>query len=193
MAPVSNTVVGIDDDQRFALMKFRRSVKDILKPEYDDHFLLRWLKGKCLFFFNDSFTDFQLTVIFDMEGFSMRQYAWKPAAEMVVTLLKIYEANYPEILKTCLIVNAPKVFALAFSVIKKFMHENTISKIKIYGTDSKKWQAQVLAMVDKDQLPVFYGGTMVDENGDTKCSLIVSVLKFYKCTCILNSFSFNLC
>ncbi|CAH0748492.1 unnamed protein product [Diatraea saccharalis] len=135
----------------------------------------------------------KLTVIFDMEGFSMRQYAWKPAAEMVVTLLKIYEANYPEILKTCLIVNAPKVFALAFSVIKKFMHENTISKIKIYGTDSKKWQAQVLAMVDKDQLPVFYGGTMVDENGDTKCSLIVSVLKFYKCTCILNSFSFNLC
>ncbi|RVE43239.1 hypothetical protein evm_012119 [Chilo suppressalis] len=108
-----------------------------------------------------------------MEGFNMRQYAWKPAAEMVVTLLKIYEANYPEILKTCFIVNAPKVFTLAFAVVKKFMHEYTISKIKIYGTDSKKWKAQVLTMVEADQLPVYYGGSVVDDNGDPRCQLIV--------------------
>lgn len=48
---------------------------------------------------------FQVTVIFDLEGFNMRQYAWKPAAELVFTLLQIYEANYPEILKVCFIVN----------------------------------------------------------------------------------------
>lgn len=48
---------------------------------------------------------FQMTVIFDLEGFNMRQYAWKPAAELVFTLLQIYEANYPEILKVCFIVN----------------------------------------------------------------------------------------
>lgn len=53
------------------------------------------------------------------------------------------------------------------------MHEYTISKIKIFGTDTKKWQAQVLNLIDKDQLPVHYGGTMVDENGDPRCSLIV--------------------
>ncbi|XP_028173650.1 SEC14-like protein 2 [Ostrinia furnacalis] len=264
MAPVSNTVVGIDDDQRFALMKFRKSVKDIMKPEHNDHFLLRWLRARqwdpeaaekmlrdsmkwrekwevdttlhswqppevLEKHFPSGSTGFdkegspviivpfvgldvwgllhsitrtdvirmvlkhlenylasarkqalahgpaalKVTVLFDLEGFNMRQYAWKPAAEMVFTLLQIYEANYPEILKTCFIVNAPKVFALAFSVIKKFMHEYTISKIKIYGTDTKKWQAQVLSIVDKDQLPVHYGGTMVDENGDPRCSLIV--------------------
>ncbi|XP_026757927.2 SEC14-like protein 2 [Galleria mellonella] len=263
MAPVSNTVVGIDDDQRFALMKFRRSVKDVVKPEHNDHYLLRWLRARnwnpdaaekmlrdslkwrekwgvdelqhwegpeiLQKYFPSGSTGFdkegspviivplvgldvwgmlhslsksdvirmvikhlenylaiaqkqalthgpaalQATVIFDLEGFSMKQYAWKPAAEMVFTLLQMYEANYPEILKICFIVNAPKVFSLAFSVIKKFMHEYTISKIKIYGSDSKKWQAQILMHVDKDQLPVFYGGTMVDENGDPKCSLIV--------------------
>lgn len=54
------------------------------------------------------------------------------------------------------------------------MHEYTISKIKIFGNDSKKWQAHVLTLIDKDQIPVYYGGTMVDENGDPKCSLIVS-------------------
>ncbi|KAI8434560.1 hypothetical protein MSG28_003106 [Choristoneura fumiferana] len=115
----------------------------------------------------------KVTVLFDLEGFNMRQYAWKPAAEMVFTLLQLYEANYPEILKSCFIVNAPKVFSLAFSVIKKFMHEYTISKIKIYGSDAKKWQAQVLQLIDKDQLPVHYGGTVLDDNGDPRCGLIV--------------------
>lgn len=47
----------------------------------------------------------QVTVVFDLEGFNIRQYAWKPAAEMVITLLQLYEANYPEILKVCFIVN----------------------------------------------------------------------------------------
>ena len=264
MAPISNTVVGIDDDQRFALMKFRRSVKDVVKPEHNDHFLLRWLRARqwdpeaaekmlrdslkwrekwgvdttlptwqppevLEKHFPSGSTGFdkegspviivpfvgldvwgllhsltrsdvirmilkhlenyiaiarkqaethgaaalKLTVIFDLEGFNIKQYAWKPAAEMVFTLLQLYEANYPEILKICFIVNAPKIFSLAFSVVKKFMHEYTISKIKIYGTDAKKWQAQVLSIVDKDQIPVHYGGTMVDENGDPRCSLIV--------------------
>ncbi|XP_026329153.1 SEC14-like protein 2 [Hyposmocoma kahamanoa] len=264
MAPVSMAVVGIDDDQRFALMKFRRNVKDILKPEHNDHFLLRWLRARqwdaeaaekmlrdsmawrekwgidttletwqapevLEKYFPSGSTGFdkegspviivpfvgldawgllhsitktdvirmilrhlenylaiankqavthgpaalKVTVIFDLEGFVMRQYAWRPAAEMVVTLLKVYEANYPEILKTCFIVNAPKVFSLAFNFIKKFMHEYTISKISIYGSDAKKWQQQVLTMIDADQLPVHYGGTVVDENGDPRCSAIV--------------------
>lgn len=27
------------------IFQFRRSVQDCLKPEHDDHFLLRWLRG----------------------------------------------------------------------------------------------------------------------------------------------------
>ncbi|CAK1545137.1 unnamed protein product [Leptosia nina] len=115
----------------------------------------------------------KVTVIFDLEGFNIRQYAWKPAAEMVFTLLQIYEANYPEILKSCFLINAPKVFSLAFSVVKKFMHEYTISKIRIFGTDAKKYQPQILALIDKDTLPAHYGGNLVDENGDPRCSSLI--------------------
>lgn len=50
----------------------------------------------------------KVTVLFDLEGFNMRQYAWKPAAELVFTLLQIYEANYPEILKICFIFNGKR-------------------------------------------------------------------------------------
>lgn len=264
MAAVSNAVVGIDDDQRFALMKFRRSVKDVMKPEHDDHLLLRFLKARqwdpeaaekmlrdslvwrekwgvdtslaswqapevLETYFPSGSTGFdkegspviivplegldvygllhsvtrtdiirmvlrhlegyltlgrkqaqaygpaamKVCVIFDLEGFNMRQYMWRPAAEMVVTLLQIYEANYPEILKCCFIVNAPKVFSLAFNIIKKFMHENTISKIRIYSADTKKWQPPIQKIVEKDQLPVCYGGSLTDANGDGRCRSIV--------------------
>lgn len=47
----------------------------------------------------------QVVGIIDMEGFNLKHYAWRPAGELVVTLLKMYEANYPEILKACYIIN----------------------------------------------------------------------------------------
>lgn len=88
----------------------------------------------------------QITIIFDMEGFNLKQYLWRPgkmfqvkpeiifknflvqnfslfsiilknfsllvlsfsiviAGEVVITLIQMYEANYPEILKTCFIIN----------------------------------------------------------------------------------------
>nr|XP_023024344.1 SEC14-like protein 4 [Leptinotarsa decemlineata] len=36
----------LDDDQKFALMKFRRTVADVLQAHHDDHFLLRWLRAR---------------------------------------------------------------------------------------------------------------------------------------------------
>lgn len=47
----------------------------------------------------------QVVVLFDMAGFNVKQYTWRPAAEVVISLIKSYEANYPEILKYCYIIN----------------------------------------------------------------------------------------
>lgn len=111
----------------------------------------------------------QLTVIFDMDKFNLKQYLWRPAGETVISLIKMYEANYPEILKTCYIINAPKMFAFGFNIIKKFLDEYTLSKIMIFKADQKKWLPQILDRVDKSQLPLYYGGTLVGVNGDPKC------------------------
>ncbi|KRT83236.1 CRAL-TRIO domain containing protein [Oryctes borbonicus] len=91
------------------------------------------------------------------------------AVELVITLLQNYEANYPEILKICYIINAPKLFALAYAVVKKFINEYTQSKIKIYKQESTKWRTLLLEHVSPDNLPKHYGGTMVDPDGDPKC------------------------
>lgn len=253
-----STSLKLADDQRFALMKFRRSVQDILQPHHDDHFLLRWLRArkweptaaeKMLRdslewrkqWDADNFSDWdlpqiiktylpyglcgfdkdgapaiivpfagmdmygmlhvitqkefvkvtikildhylnlareqskkhghianQITIIFDMEGFNLKQYIWRPAGELVITLIQMYEANYPEILKTCFIINAPRVFAFAFSIAKKFMNEYTLSKIQIYKADPAKWQAAILKVISKDQLPAHFGGILRDPDGDPR-------------------------
>ncbi|XP_033230551.1 SEC14-like protein 2 [Belonocnema kinseyi] len=252
------TSLKLADDQRFALMKFRRSVQDVLKPDHDDQFLLRWLRarkwdavaaekmlrdslewrkqwevdkleewdppqilkdhlphGLCGYDKDNApvaiipFAGMdmygilhvvsrremikvtikhlekylkvcqeqaakhgpvagQVTVIFDMEGFNLRQYMWRPAGEVVIALIQMYEANYPEILKTCFIINAPKVFTLAFSIAKKFMNEYTISKIQIIKADPNKWKPAILKIVPADQLPAHFGGTLKDPDGNPK-------------------------
>ncbi|KAH0561878.1 SEC14-like protein 2 [Cotesia glomerata] len=249
---------ALQDDERFALMKFRRSVQAILEPHHDDQFLLRWLRarkwdpvaaekmlrdslewrkkwdvdklneweepavvkeglphGLCGFDKEQSpvvivpFSGLdlygilhvvsrrdmikatiktlehylklcneqgkkhgpgagQVTVIFDMEGFNLRPLMWRPAGEVIITLIQMYEANYPEILKTCFIINAPKVFAFAFSIAKKFMNEYTISKIQIYKADPPRWKNAILKVVNKDQLPAHFGGTLTDPDGDPR-------------------------
>lgn len=251
-------IVGLEDNQRFALMKFRKAVQDVTQPHHDDNFLLRWLRarkwdpvaaekmlrnsmewrkqwevdkltkwdppkilkdylphGLCGFdkdgapvivVYFDALDLYgilhvvsrmdmikmtikcleeylmlcreqmlkhgplagQVVVIFDMQGFNLRQYLWRPAGEVVITLIQMYEANYPEILKTCYIINAPKVFAFAFSVAKKFMNEYTLSKIQIFKADPSKWQAAIFSNISKDQVPAFFGGTLKDPDSNPK-------------------------
>lgn len=64
---------------------------------------------------------------------------------------------------------APRVFAFAFGIVKKFLNAYTLSKIQIYKSDQKKWLPKILEKVDISQVPLFYGGTMTGENGDPKC------------------------
>ena len=54
-------------------------------------------------------------------------------------------------------------------MIKPFLNQVTHDKISVYGFDKAEWTAALLQDIDADQLPAFYGGTMVDPDGNTKC------------------------
>lgn len=45
----------------------------------------------------------------------------------------MFEANYPERTKRIIVVNAPKVFPMAYGFIKPFMDEHTREKIVVLG------------------------------------------------------------
>ncbi|XP_017028035.1 SEC14-like protein 2 [Drosophila kikkawai] len=115
----------------------------------------------------------QLVVFFDMENVNLKQYAWRPAAECVISTVKQYEANFPELLKMCYIINAPKLFSVAFNIVKKFLDENTTSKIVIYKSGVDRWQQQLFSHVDRKAFPKAWGGEMVDRNGDPQCKALM--------------------
>jgi len=71
-------------------------------------------------------------------------------------------------------ISAPKVFTFVFNMVKPFLHPVTLDKISVFGSDKSEWSAALLKEIDADQLPVHFGGTMTDSNGDPKCSSLVS-------------------
>lgn len=66
---------------------------------------------------------------------------------------------------------------MAFNVVKKFLDENTVSKINIFKTGSDKWKEMLFTHVDPNVFPKCFGGNYVDENGDPMCKSKVRRIK----------------
>lgn len=108
----------------------------------------------------------QMCLIFDLEKLSWR-HMWKPGVDLFNELVQMVEDNYPETLKVNYVINAPKYFPIAFNLVKPFLTEATIKKIRVYGTHG--WKEALLKDIEADQLPAHYGGTMTDPDGDPRC------------------------
>ncbi|XP_052591826.1 SEC14-like protein 4 [Peromyscus californicus insignis] len=107
----------------------------------------------------------RMVMVFDMEGLSLR-HLWKPAVEVYQQFFAILEANYPETVKNLVVIRAPRLFPVAFNLVKSFMGEVTQKKIVILG---ENWKQDLLKFMSPDQLPVEFGGTMTDPDGNPKC------------------------
>ncbi|XP_057372014.1 SEC14-like protein 2 [Daphnia carinata] len=117
----------------------------------------------------------QLTIIFDMDGFSMRHITYKPGIDTVLQLLQVYEANYPELLRRVFVINAPKVFAVLYSMMKPLMHEKTANKVHVFSNNSDQWKAALLEDIDPQELPACYGGTLTDPDGNPNCVTMFNI------------------
>ncbi|XP_054450433.1 SEC14-like protein 4 [Pteronotus mesoamericanus] len=106
-----------------------------------------------------------MVMVFDLEGLSLK-HLWKPAVEVYQQFFVILEANYPETVKSLIIVRAPKLFPVAFNLVKSFMSEETRKKIVILGGN---WKQELPKFISPDQLPVEFGGTLTDPDGNPKC------------------------
>ncbi|MEQ2314204.1 hypothetical protein AMECASPLE_009770 [Ameca splendens] len=111
-----------------------------------------------------------ITLIYDCEGLGLK-HIWKPAIETYGEILTMYEENYPEGLKRVLLIKAPKLFPMAYNLIKHFLCEETRRKIMVLGSN---WQEVLRKHIDPDQLPVVYGGTLTDPDGDPSCRTMIN-------------------
>ncbi|KAM8854177.1 SEC14-like protein 2 [Synchiropus picturatus] len=110
-----------------------------------------------------------ITLIYDCEGLGLK-HIWKPVVETYGEILTMFEDNYPEALKTVFIVKAPKMFPMAYNLIKHFLCEETRRKIQVLGGN---WQEVLRQHIEPSQLPVVYGGTLTDPDGDPRCRTMI--------------------
>ncbi|XP_031731110.1 SEC14-like protein 2 isoform X2 [Anarrhichthys ocellatus] len=110
-----------------------------------------------------------ISLIYDCEGLGLK-HIWKPAIETYGEILTMFEENYPEGLKRVFLIKAPKMFPMAYNLIKHFLCEETRRKIIVLGSN---WQEVLRKHIDPEQLPVVYGGTLTDPDGDPRCRTMI--------------------
>lgn len=60
-----------------------------------------------------------------------------------------------------LIINAPKIFALAFKLVKPLLPKETLAKMDIYGQHEDEWKDVLRSRCAQlNKLPVRWGGTL---------------------------------
>ncbi|XP_077353926.1 SEC14-like protein 2 [Festucalex cinctus] len=111
-----------------------------------------------------------VTLIYDCEGLGFK-HMWKPAIETYGEILTMFEENYPEGLKRVFLIKAPKLFPVAYKLIKHFLCEETRRKLVVLGSN---WQEVLRKHVDAEQLPAAYGGTRTDPDGDPRCRSMIN-------------------
>ncbi|XP_030647578.1 SEC14-like lipid binding 8 [Chanos chanos] len=106
-----------------------------------------------------------ITMIYDCEGLGLK-HLWKPAIETYGEVLTMFEDNYPEGLKKLFIIKAPKIFPVAYNLVKPFLSEDTRRKIVILGPN---WKEVLQKHIEPEELPAVYGGKLTDPDGDPRC------------------------
>lgn len=101
------------------------------------------------------------TTIVDAEGWTTR-LATADAFTFIKGMAVTDSNHYPERLGTLIIINAPAALNWAFGVVKPFLDDVTKSKIQIFGCAREQWEPALFDLIDRDQVPMKYGGYAPD-------------------------------
>ncbi|CAF4931719.1 unnamed protein product [Pieris macdunnoughi] len=115
-------------------------------------------------------------LLVDLDGLNMR-HLWRPGVRALLRIIQIVEANYPETMGRVLIVRAPRVFPILWTIVSTFIDENTRSKFLFYGGKDYLQAGGLLDYIPKEYIPDFLGGpckSFVHEGGLVPKSLYAS-------------------
>ncbi|XP_044730159.1 SEC14-like protein 1 isoform X2 [Chrysoperla carnea] len=108
------------------------------------------------------------TLLVDLEGLNMR-HLWRPGIKALLRIIEIVEANYPETMGRVLIIRAPRVFPILWTLVSTFIDENTRTKFLFYGgNDYLQPNGGLIDYIPESVVPDFLGGpckTKVHEGG----------------------------
>jgi len=101
----------------------------------------------------------QSFTILDLEGCSMSDLLDRQNHRFLGAITAVDQDNFPEMLYRMFIINAPAMFSMAWSIIKRFLDPKTRDKISILGSDRQAYLAAITEYVPLERLPTFIGGT----------------------------------
>ncbi|XP_062244069.1 SEC14-like protein 1 isoform X2 [Platichthys flesus] len=102
------------------------------------------------------------TCLVDLEGLNMR-HLWRPGVKALLRIIEVVEANYPETLGRLLILRAPRVFPVLWTLVSPFIDENTRKKFLIYAGNDYQGPGGLIDYIDKEIIPDFLGGECMCE------------------------------
>lgn len=59
-------------------------------------------------------------LLVDLDGLNMR-HLWRPGIRALLRIIQIVEANYPETMGRVLIIRAPRVFPILWTIVSTFI------------------------------------------------------------------------
>ncbi|XP_030645974.1 SEC14-like protein 1 [Chanos chanos] len=97
------------------------------------------------------------TCLVDLEGLNMR-HLWRPGIKALLRIIEVVEANYPETLGRLLILRAPRVFPVLWTLVSPFIDENTRKKFLIYAGNDYQGPGGLVDYINREFIPDFLGG-----------------------------------
>ncbi|KAK8401215.1 hypothetical protein O3P69_002767 [Scylla paramamosain] len=97
------------------------------------------------------------TLLVDLEGLNMR-HLWRPGIRTLLKIIEIVEANYPETMSCVLIIRAPRVFPILWTLVSTFIDETTRSKFLFYGGNDYQGPGGLIDYMPKENIPHILGG-----------------------------------
>lgn len=86
------------------------------------------------------------------------RHLWRPGIRALLRIIEVVEANYPETMGRLLIVRAPRVFPVLWTLISPFIDENTRQKFMFYGGNDYQEPGGLRDFIDEKYIPDFLGG-----------------------------------
>uniref|UniRef100_A0A3Q2UJ94 SEC14-like protein 1 n=2 Tax=Fundulus heteroclitus TaxID=8078 RepID=A0A3Q2UJ94_FUNHE len=97
------------------------------------------------------------TCLVDLEGLNMR-HLWRPGVKALLRIIEAVEANYPETLGRLLILRAPRMFPVLWTLVSPLIDENTRKKFLVYAGRDYQGPGGLVDYIDREIIPDFLGG-----------------------------------
>lgn len=104
------------------------------------------------------------TIILDMAGLSATRHFTRLVLRFLERLSSMDQNNFPEHLGCMFMINTPFIFRGFWALIKQFLDERTLAKIKVLGSS---YHEELLSVIPAEALPTMFGGSSrCDEHVD---------------------------